>query len=123
MARQFSQLPVRLAIAFLIGAPSVFPETHAIWKSAQIEARVAHLRGIFALHSGPGYTIRIKAMEKEQRSATGEPVDQMVWIRRGAGHLSLARRRGNPRSRPATWSASPAVPRTRSNRAGAHGSK
>ncbi len=89
MARQFSQIPVRLAIAFLIGAPSVVPVTHAIWKSAQIEARVAHLRGIFALHSGPGYTIRMKAMEKEQRSATGEPVDQMVWIRRGAGHLSL----------------------------------
>ena len=77
---------MRLMIAFLLTVASAFCQTRGVWKSSEIEARVAKTRGTENLDAGAGYSIHLKALEKMARSA-GESVDQILWIRRGAGRL------------------------------------
>ena len=73
---------MRLAIAVALLAAPAFPEAHKVWKAAPI-ARDA------AFHQGPGYAIRLRALAKLERSATGETADQILWIRGGAGRVSV----------------------------------
>lgn len=80
---------MRLSIAFLTAAHLALCETPTVWKSAEIGARAAKAKGTLTLHSGKGYSIQLKTLEREQRSASGESADRILWIRRGAGRLSL----------------------------------
>ena len=86
MARQVGWIGMRLLIVFLLALTSAFCQTRNVWKSAEIEARVAKTRGTAALDAGAGYSIQLNALKKVARSA-GESADQILWIRRGAGRL------------------------------------
>jgi mannose-6-phosphate isomerase-like protein (cupin superfamily) len=88
MTRQLHSLPMPLVIV-LIGAPLAFAETHAVFKSGEMEEQAAKTRGSLPLHSGAGYAVQLETIGNGRRRASGEPVDQMLWIRRGVGRLSL----------------------------------
>ena len=89
MARQRNPVLMGFLMVLTIAAPSTLCETQQVWKSAEIEALAAKTRKPVPLHSGAGYAIHGKSLEKAERSASGERVDQVLWVRRGAGRLSL----------------------------------
>ena len=80
---------MRLLVAFLTTAPLMLCEMPRVWKSEEIGAKAANVRGARPLHSGAGYSIQLQSLEKEHRSAWGESVDQILWIRGGSGRLVL----------------------------------
>ena len=96
MTQRFGSITIPLTIAFLVTAAPAVCETRNVWKSADIDSRAAKARGTVTLHDGAGYSIQLQSIQKSE-SVPGESVDQILWIRRGAGHLSTgspARRSG-----------------------------
>ena len=95
MTQKFGLITIPITIAFL-AAPAFCQNGH-VFKSADIDSRAAKAGATVALHDGAGYSIQVKSIQKAERSASGESVDQLLWIRSGAGHLSV----GSPARRSA----------------------
>jgi len=88
MARRVGWIGMRLLIAFLLTVASALCQARNVWKSSEISARLAKTHGTVILDAGAGYSIQLKALDNVARSA-GDSADQILWIRRGTGRLSV----------------------------------
>src|SRR5258708_14902267 len=74
--------------------PAVRGEIHDVLKNAEIEDRLAKVKGSSTIHQRPNFSISLRCQEGGTgRSETDEGADEVLFIRRGSGSLWLENRK------------------------------
>jgi mannose-6-phosphate isomerase-like protein (cupin superfamily) len=71
------------------GATALRSEIHDVLKSAEIEARLAKVKGFSTIHERPNFSISLASQEGPGALETHSDADEVLFIRRGSGTFWL----------------------------------
>src|SRR5579863_2141882 len=75
------------------GAAALRGEIHDVLKSADIDAGLAKVNGLSTVHQRPNFSISLGAQAGAGALETHDAMDEVLFIRRGAGSLRLGDRK------------------------------
>ena len=78
-----------IAVLTLSGAVALRSEIHDVLKSAEIEARLAKVKGSSIIHQRPNFSIALGSQEGAGATEKNDGADEVLFIRRGSGSVWL----------------------------------